>query len=179
MYDEGSIYSATALCVTSCPLVADSFSYLGGGSMIAPYSSFLVADTFCAPQTTSSVTQSIPNFYLYQVFFDLKSTIYLIIVSLGASVILSLFLVFFFRCCPTFIVWVCCLLLFFSMIAVATYAYLYSRGIVYFTIPISLDGISVQGLQITAYVLWGLAGVFLLFLLCTYKRVKLCTKPCI
>lgn len=173
------MYGVTALCVDNCPTVAGAtFNYLGG-STTAPYSSFLVADIFCSPETTATVTQAIPNFYLYQVFMDLKSTIYLIIASLGASIILSLFLIFFFRCCPRFIVWVCCILVFFTMVAVATYAYLYSRGIVYFTIPINLNSISTQGLQITAYVLWGLAGVFLLFLLCAYKRVKLCTQTSI
>ena len=96
------------------------------------------------------------------------------IAALGASIIFSILFIFLFRCCPRFIIWICCIIVFLSLIAVATYAYLYSKGIVYFTIPIDLSSISTLSLQISAYVLWGLAGVFLIFILCAYKRIKLC-----
>ena len=128
----------------------------------------------CAPITTTGFSQSIPGIYLYQAFIDIKLSLYLMIASVGAAIILGLLMICFFRCCPRFIIWICCFLLILTFVAIATYAYLYSVGIVYFTIPFSLASYSTLGLQISAYVLWGLAGVFLIFLLCCYKRIKLC-----
>lgn len=94
--------------------------------------------------------------------------------ALGASIILSLFLVISLRCCTKISVLFCCIVILLSILAIGIYAYLYSIGKTYFFIPFVLSSVSIQALRISAYILWGMAGLFIIFLLLAYKKIRLC-----
>jgi hydrogenase/urease accessory protein HupE len=66
--------------------------------------------------------------------------------SLGASIVLSLFLVISLRYCTKITVLVCCIIALLSILAIGIYAYLYTKGKTYFFIPFVLSTVSVKAL---------------------------------
>lgn len=63
--------------------------------------------------------------------------------SLGASIILALFLVISLKCCTKITVIICCIVTLLSILAIGIYAYLYTIGKTYFFIPFILSSVSV------------------------------------
>jgi hypothetical protein len=141
------------------------------------YKSKSMGDLICIPDPSVMAVTQVANFnVLTQVFADLKICYWIFIGALAGAFIAGFIYFWLMRWCAGVIVWLSLLVFVLGTIAVGVYMYLYTKGIKLLETPFSLSDYSTNTLQYTAYALWGLAGLSVIFIICAFNRIRLGTN---
>uniref|UniRef100_A0A0G4GK33 Uncharacterized protein n=1 Tax=Chromera velia CCMP2878 TaxID=1169474 RepID=A0A0G4GK33_9ALVE len=178
--NDKSVAALTRLYNTTDPTAR--FSALS--SSVCPYGekwcvpfqvpSVTVLDRFCFPAllNTDGTQKSYGDYVPSEVtgswerwVGDVKVAWPMLPLAFGIALTLGLIFLVLIRCLAGALVWIC-LLLAVAMFAVGGYLLWWQAGM-------AEDGVSKQSMQIGAYVVWGLGGLFIIICLCMFRTIQL------